>query len=714
MPQWNHDVGRLEAELQSSFLPCDAFEVLAWVWLATMFSPVPGATGNPADFNHQIPELAACVLVQRDGRFETGTPVPFGSVGESALANLHNLSSALIISAALENGVTKTPTQVDHFSARLRLNGMLIKGPAYAWQEAEFTRELFHESWIQDQLVDTIGLSSSDAVSLAEFVSEFGLARFGKVADNANAVANEARRYLGESRKRDTSTTARPLPAELLARLGDVPAAVIPSIVDKIPTLIALRDGPGALAFTAHDLSAAVDLDITVVESFLRLFSTPFGNRRHVGEPSDRRLLSLARELSARPLLVDQEGNYFCASPISMVWAVRPALQQAVMDTSSKERFVRHRAKRVELRAAQALENALRPDHTRVNLKFREADNRKEDFELDVLLQIDGLAIVAECKSGTVRSPIRQGIKEPLSQWLHRDLDGAISQVRRAKSALLSGALFSFRGPDDKAMEGIPNSIHTVLPIVVVLDDMSSVTTEAWRLSTTEPDDYGEVPWIVGLFDLELICSVTTRPADLIHFIRRRLDLNSHGRASAVDELDYYMHYIERGLFWHPDSEPTFELIGSHTERLDAYIAYQRGESNGPAEVPTPPHAPELTDLLERLERERPVGWLTASVTILDLDVPERQRALDAMARVRAKSQLDHRLHDETRMFGDTGITVISGTDTVELAAKVRAYSQWKLAKRQARRWVTFGLRARSDKNYDILYTAEDGMWRSQ
>ena len=101
-------------------------------------------------------------------------------------------------------------------------------------------------------------------------------------------------------------------------------------------------------------------------------------------------------------------------------------------------------------------------------------------------------------------------------------------------------------------------------------------------------------------------------------------------------------------------------------------------------------------------------------MTILDLDVPERQRALDAMARVRAKSQLDHRLHDETRMFGDSGITVISGTDTVELAAKVRAYSQWKLAKRQARRWVTFGLRARSDKNYDILYTAEDGMWRSQ
>jgi hypothetical protein len=57
---------------------------------------------------------------------------------------------------------------------------------------------------------------------------------------------------------------------------------------------------------------------------------------------------------------------------------------------------------------------------------------------------------------------------------------------------------------------------------------------------------------VVSLHDLEIICDIVERPAELIHYFQRRRRIDETRRAWAIDEFDYFAHYLMRGLWW-PD-----------------------------------------------------------------------------------------------------------------------------------------------------------------
>ena len=53
----------------------------------------------------------------------------------------------------------------------------------------------------------------------------------------------------------------------------------------------------------------------------------------------------------------------------------------------------------------------------------------------------------------------------------------------------------------------------------------------------------------MGIRELELICQLSERPAQLVHYVLRRIRSNRQ-RIWAMDEMDFFMRYLQDGLFW--------------------------------------------------------------------------------------------------------------------------------------------------------------------
>jgi hypothetical protein len=139
-----------------------------------------------------------------------------------------------------------------------------------------------------------------------------------------------------------------------------------------------------------------------------------------------------------------------------------------------------------------------------------------------------------------------------------------------------------------------------------------------------------EKSWSVNLNDLRAVVDILDTPSVFLHYLIRRMDLNSLRSVHARDELDYLMHYVEHGLFFRDANQqkPNEEmmLIG-FTAALDQY--YRRME--GLSEYGKKPKARvgrRARQMLKMLEVIRPRHYVSACLQLLEFDIPDRETLL--------------------------------------------------------------------------------------
>lgn len=206
------------------------------------------------------------------------------------------------------------------------------------------------------------------------------------------------------------------------------------------------------------------------------------------------------------------------------------------------------------------------------------------------------------------------------------------------------------------------------------------------------------IPWVVSLHELEVICEVVARPSELVHYLQRRRCMDETRRAWAMDELDYFMHYLLFGLFWpeptegSSDTTPPEQLL-SHTEQLDAWYMYERGQRKAPVEKPHAKHHPKVAALLDCLDQQDAAGRLDTALALLDINGKERRKAVDLVEKLKRRSKLDALWHDATMIFKDLGLTIMScpPAESPDLAVRLATYCTMKKYQQRVERWVGFG-----------------------
>jgi hypothetical protein len=359
-------------------------------------------------------------------------------------------------------------------------------------------------------------------------------------------------------------------------------------------------------------------------------------------------------------------------------------------------RFDRHRAKVLERRALDALEQALRPQWSYGSVKYWYTDEQgaTAEGEADGVLRTDGLVVLVESKAGSLPESARRASPDRLQRALRDLILSAHDQLERSAEVLIAGKATKVVDDSGRPLQLDLDGVTRVVRVAVSLEDLAPLAPSVWQLQEAGLLPTGRrTPWTVGIHELELICAMAERPAQVLHYILRRLRTYRQ-KVWAMDELDFWMRYLDKGLYWEDDelADRMMQLL-SHTDPLDAWVYGDHGRGRQ-VKKPRQKQDAATRKLLDMIEATKADGRLEAQVMLLETDSEARRRLSSSLARLAKQTSRDQRIHDMTLAFDDEMAITVQSVPPSQQRGNADLLAKYGLAKMEQhglRRWVGLG-----------------------
>lgn len=681
------DTSPLIAELIELCFPYDAFDLMVNFFYAN----VPLNPNTYRESTHQglsaISEFMVILLLSRTSRHGSGSrdsPIP-ANVYERGDEIVRQLLSVLYARLTADNFTG----DVDALRFSIRGREVVLRYPSFAHIERLYLDGLFTDDLVRDGLVAQLGFDHSDARAVLDALEKLPESRLRARADEVRGAQGYFKRR-GGSRKsrRERKALKNAFTVWFWIAIGD------------------------AHQFTVEQLAEASGVAPLRVRAFLDRFSSQFG----AGDPAA--FLQGKNPIRDRPIV--QDGNdYLCTNWGNLFYALRPAFEESLKSNKRLlDRFSKVRAEFVEKSATDGLARALNAQTKYTNIEYR--DNGAA-AELDGLVGVDTCLVLVEAKSGSMTPPARRGAPLRLRDDLEKLIGDAVSQARRARTAIeRDGGLQLVHQIDGKNRLDFAD-VTTVTGLAVSLEDLSWIAPAVKHLIEAGIiDSSTELPLIMSLHDLLIMCDIVELPCLLLHYFARRERINRTMRVFAGDELDLFMFYLNKGLylddvFAGPEA-PDAVFVTSLTDPLDAYYLHGEGVRTKPAPRPRQKMPPILKEILTALESARPPGYMSSSLLLLEMAGDERDRLAKGLGLLRRRSGRDRRYHDFTMTFGvgegSFGLTIMSAhpEDAEALSRRLAIYCMAKKYQVRADGWVGFGVYAGAQGPFQY-YVANHSPW---
>jgi len=561
------------------------------------------------------------------------------------------------------------PTMEQDLRLRSISHGLFVRQSGYHHHLVDLLRALFapFAGWMQSEL----GFDVGDALAFHEAIERLSMDRYLDRRDHAHAEEKKMRQQV--RRFRQGKTVDRECPHELVAQfaaMSDKEARRSIRNAVIVWSVFALGE---TCSFTAEQLGDAAGLAVGKADAYLRTMSLDFATiDRQFAIPSP------TNPLQTRPI-VHHDGRYLCPVPSLLLWSLRPALENLMHrhegDGSSAEIWERYQRTRGDFLAKEALARlatTLRHAEVHGGLKYSRAPSPNgEDDELDGLIMFDNLLFLVECKAGLFSEAARRGAPKRMIRDLKKLLADAHSQALRARNYILEADEPVFRLPDGRRLHVDKQRIDTILLVTVTLEPLDVFTPVIHEVAQLGIFEQGDLPWAVYLLDLRVISELIEFPAQLVHFLKRRLRLNMLGKVHASDELDWLGHYLREGLYFEDvlktdaKARPDQIALMSYTMDMDDYYLFETGQRKTPAPKPSQPILYRLRQIIQELEAQHHAGYVGVVCALLDPNWKTRKQFCKWFDKARQRSQRDGRQHDFSMFFSETatGVTVLTAKE---------------------------------------------------
>jgi hypothetical protein len=517
----------------------------------------------------------------------------------------------------LRGGADK-PTAVDEAVFRARLHHLIVRGPAYGQHRKEQLIELFEP--VSADLVRMVGFDAKAAVALTEAT--------GRLVDQA---LQDRQREAAETVARLRPVVEGRTPAEeldiddqrLLAAIQARNASRLSEELHEVITAWFFFGADLAFIVTPGSLAGEAQLSVEVATSFLERLSLTLGQ-----EPIADSLPSVYEPQHVAPLINLEDGTWFAHLAWHLWEAIRPTFEGALTgDKAAWDRYDRNRAGYLETKVLELIGGTSKHVTTHRALEYTFDDGAGPiRYELDGLATADDVAFLIEAKAGSLRPSSRRGAAESLIDDLTALIGEAHEQASRAARYIASDEEVSFQGPTGEVRVRREDYRRQIL-VTATLDELLAFATHTASLGELIALPAGSRAWAVNLSDLRVITELVEGVGQLVHYLERRLALEQMN-ITAQDELDWFGHYLEEGLYFRELKEGQMPgmSVGTYTEPLDDFFRWQAGLREAPAEKPRQKMPPIIRGLAGRLEDEGPKGFIAAICMLLEGSTEARQR----------------------------------------------------------------------------------------
>jgi Holliday junction resolvase-like predicted endonuclease len=665
--------------------PLDAVALLGQLVLAEM----PRNGDSYIESEHSglayVIELAAAALATRADR--SGARATAEVIDARTLTPLKALIWEIALLEGLRRyqraGALSDDDALAGAQGRAAIAHLILRGPGWPWQESALLTGLLAP--FAADLKGAIGFDASEGVACCEAATELVNRQFNEHMANADDHLKEVLEWAKVA----------------LGGWQDHPPG---PFRDRALTAIwALMHAGEAMILRPDAVAGQASVSVASARAHLQALSTPFG------QSGD--LFTIGERVRFAPYLEVGVDEYFLTVPGNDLWALRPLFERAL----KTDRYTAHRGTWLEDGAVGMLAAQLQPDEVHTSVKIVAPDGRSVIGEIDGLIRFGDTILLVEAKAATMRVGARRGGRS-LIKHLKATLTKASKQVELAHEVLHGNQEANLQSADGRALVlgEAPREIH---PILVTLDDLSAVAPTVWEIAGSEVLPEGStIPWIVTLHELDLVCRTVESPIQMIHFLRARSRLNQLGGRVASDELDWWMLYLKTGLYF--EDAPAERLrVFSQTDDLDAWIMYERGERDRPADKPRQvlDHATE--QLLSTLAAERPPGWVAAGCSILSASSDSRKRLARDISAARNRAKQRDLIQRGTLAFGEGPepmlICWIAAPDSQlpVLSTILREYVGERVEEQGMQRVVGLATTVSSTRPYDALLVLERSAW---
>jgi hypothetical protein len=534
---------------------------------------LPSVFGPAEDYSEptSIPsariEYIASVLLERDdptgARFMTA-----GQTRRASRAIQQSLDAADEVMRstvfAILSRSTEAPSPIGRIAGHLQLLDANLRGPGYEHQAKTLIEDLFDDPALEAALQRTLGFTPRNALALEDALSELVQQRMDQTQATIEILTNNVQETVYQMNRR----------------------------------------GEHVLGITVEELARASGIPNDVARAFLDRFSTGFGETKHT------HLLTGLSAIRRRPFVRPGDGRYLFTSPVNLIWALQPAFERALQPEAEWERFQQVRASWIEQRVVGMLGDAVRADARFANLRF--AIDQGTWYEIDGIAIVDDMCFVVEAKGGRLSDTARRGRVRALGPELERMVGRGSSQAMRLRDAILEHKRIDFVDQTGNAVAVPLEAVERAEAIVITLEDFGGLLglreeMVAAGLATAVAD----IPWIVSVFDFDLVCRLVEFPGQLTLYLKDRRALPS--TIAGGDEMNVWMvHLLQRLKF--PDDAGRIMLRGDWTEDIDRHFMFGHGA------LPRMPLSRSTRREVERLNRIRPAGHLRRTEDLISHD----------------------------------------------------------------------------------------------
>lgn len=450
------------------------------------------------------------------------------------------------------------------------------------------------------------------------------------------------------------------------------------------------------LVFQVDDVAERSGVCAERVGKILDFFSVEFGC-----QPDDYRIFDSSHILKDKPI-VRAQNQYLYATPGALVWAIKPELEKAINpgigDIGDKvlwESYQKQRGDYLEEESLKLLKQAFPFAEIHPSVDYNSTRDGKR-CELDGLILCDRTVIFVEMKAGAFTKDGRKGQGARFRNDIKKVLKHAHEQGSRAQEYYDQTDTPRFFTKDGKTIELDKSWVLRTCIFTISLDSLDFLQSPTDLLAQAGMLADGTLPWAVSLGNLRVIVEMTEFPTQLLHYVIRRLEAASLNKITANDELDWFIHYLEMGLYFEDDSQDKdlkLLLDPTKTSVFDDFYSHQTGVRKTPAERPVQAIPKKIREVIYDLEFDCDCPGKTENILVLlDWNGLSRETLSKNLAEIEAKTRKDGEVHDFSLADGDRGVTFffVSNSSKEEGLRKMAPYICTKKHQVKARRWAGF------------------------
>lgn len=370
--------------------------------------------------------------------------------------------------------------------------------------------------------------------------------------------------------------------------------------------------------------------DKSAFKNYLNTFSCTFGEQ--INEFSDPLSENI---LSYKPIIKINENTFVMTQPLLIADTRLDLLLSHLLENEKQNRspvwnkFNELKSTYLENAAFEIFEKMF-PNCVYKNAHYK---FQGKEGETDLLVMYGNRVLIVESKSNNIPTYAKQLGNKEMEKRLQDIVGKGCAQATKAKKYIQFNSKATF-WEDAKQRKVLVETDTTkndykFYYIGVTLEDLGNLGTNPKNLEPLGYFSDNEYPWLVYLYDLDVISDILTEPIYLIHYIEQRVNMHVLNNLESSSELDFLGLYINNGHFSKADTKTYVD--GSYIKQFDDY--YVRDGKKPKLAIPT-----NFESLLLDMQGHYKEKFTDAACLLLDFSYSHKVAIMDWIAKKNNKS----------------------------------------------------------------------------